>query len=194
MRALAEDGPRMSCREVDAAELYRLRELLVDAEYLLPGDFQGLVSLRRLDVTVGRFPLSAGVFRGMPSLVDLEVTVVRRPGDGGADAMMLSPGVFEGLEGLEGLEHLGLKGRRHEVGFRLDRSVLRGLDGLVSLDVDSVLHVGSDALHGLPSLRGLRVTAVYVDPARRREESPMLPPEFLESASLLEEFRARHFR
>ena len=109
MRALAEDGPRMSCREVDAAELYRLRELLVDAEYLLPDDFQGLVSLRRLDVTVGRFPLSAGVFRGMPSLVDLEVTVVRRPGDGGADARVLSPGVFEGLEGLE---HLGLRGRR----------------------------------------------------------------------------------
>ena len=191
MRALAEDGPRMSCREVDAAELYRLREFVVDAEYLLPGDFQDLVNLRRLDVTVGRFPLSAGVFRGMPSLVDLEVTVVRRPGDGGADARVLSPGVFEGLEGLE---HLGLKGRRHEVGFGLDRPVLRGLDGLVSLDVDSVSHVGPDALHGLPSLRGLRVTAVYVDPARRREESPMLPPEFLESASLLEEFRARHFR
>ena len=182
----------MSCGDIDAAELYRLRELRVEADHLLPGDLQGLVSLRRLEVTVGRFSLPAGVFRGMPSLRWLELTVVARPGDGGwGYDGLLSPGVFDGLDSLEQLE---LNGRRHGVGFRLDRRSLRGLEGLVSLDVDSVSHVTPDALSVLPSLRRLRLTAYHVPPARRRDESPRLPPEFLESASRLESFRARHFR
>ena len=182
----------MSCREVDAAELHRLRELRVDADYLLPGDLQDLVSLRRLEVTVGRFALPAGAFRGMPSLRVLELTVVARRGDGGwrYDGL-LSPGAFDGLDSLEQME---LNGRRDGVGFRLDRPNLRGLEGLVSLDVDSVSRVTPDVLSSVPSLRRLRLTAVHVQPALRDSESPRLPPEFLESASRLEHFRARHFR
>ena len=191
IRALALDGPRMSCGDIDDAELYRLRRLRVDADYLLPGDFQGLASLRRLEVTVGRRPLPPGVFRGMPSLHRMELTVVARPGDRGWRYRgMLSPGAFEGLDLLEQME---LNGRRGGAGFRLDRPNLRGLEGLVSLDVDSVSRATPDALSALPSLRRLRLTAVHVQPALRDSESPRLPPEFLESAARLENFRAQHF-
>ena len=172
IRELAVEGSRMLCGAIDASELYRLRVLRVDADYLLPGDFLGLVNLRELEAVVGRFPLVSGVFLGMPSLHRMELTVVRRGVAPGDVSGMLVPGVFGGLEGLERLD---LNGRRNLVGFHLDRRALRGLDGLVDLDVDSVAFISPDALSDMPALRRVCLNAAYTPP-HRRDERPALPP------------------
>ena len=191
VRELAVEGPRMSCGAIDAPELYRLRTLRVDADYLLPGDFLDLVNLRDLDVVVaGRFPLSPGVFAGMPSLRRLDLTVERRDGASGGVPGLLAPGVFGELEGLE---RLGLRGRRARVGFHLDRRALRGLDGLVELRVDSVAFISGNALSDMPDLRRVRLNAAYTPP-HLRDERPALPPGLFAPLPGLEHVHVRHFR
>ena len=190
LRALAVDGPRMSCGSVDGWELYRLRELVVDAERLSPGDFRHLVNLRRLEVRVAREPLPRGVFAGMPGLRELVLTVVRSRDDGAAGRPdVLAPGVFEGLESLGRLE---LNGRRSLTGFRLDGGTLAGLDGLRDLDVDSVARVTPGSLHGMPGLRRVRLTGVYLPPPRR-EDAPVVPAGLFGEVPGLEDIRVTHF-
>ena len=191
IRELAVEGPRMSCGAIDASELYRLRTLRVDADYLLPGDFLDLVNLRELDAVVaGRFPLAPGVFAGMPSLRRLDLTVERRDGAPGSVPGLLAPGVFGELEGLE---HLGLRGRRARVGFHLDRRSLRGLDGLVELRVDSVAVIFHNALSDMSELRRVRLNAVYTPP-HLRDQRPVLPPGLFAPLPGLEHIHVRHFR
>ena len=189
LRALAVDGPRMSCGAVEPPELYRLRSLSVDVEYLAPGDFRHLHSLLELRLgVVAATPLPAGVFDGLASLRRLTLTAERR---GAPDPRVLSPGVFVGLDSLEALE---LNGRRGSVAFRLDGPNLRGLEGLAELDVDSVAVVTPGAFLGMDGLRRLRLQARYVEPSRRDEESPVFPREALEALPGLERVTVRHFR
>ena len=191
IRELAVEGPHMSCGAIDASELYRLRTLRVDADYLLPGDFLDLVNLRDLDVVVaGRFPLAPGVFAGMPLLRRLDLTVERRPAAPGDFPGLLAPGVFGGLEGLE---RLGLRGRRARVGFHLDRRALSGLEGLVELRVDSLAFISHNALSDMSDLRRVRLNAAYTPP-HRRDERPALPPGLFAPLPGLEHIHVRHFR
>ena len=69
IREIAVEGPRMSCGSIVPPELYRLRRLPVQSDYLRRGDFLHLVNLQELEVTVERSALPAGVFAGMPSVV-----------------------------------------------------------------------------------------------------------------------------
>ena len=192
IRAIAVEGPRMPCGSINSWELYRLRRLQVDADYLLPGDFRDLLGLRELDVTVGnRFPLVTGVFQGMPSLRRMEVTFVRSRGDFTDRTALLEPGVFDDLGALERLE---INGRHSQTGLRLDGRNLRGLEGLWELDVDSVSSITPGALSDLQGLRRLRLTAAYTPPSGRPEETPVLPPGLLEPLPALSDVRFRHFR
>ena len=188
IREMAVEGPRMSCGSIDPPELYRLRRLPVQSDYLRRGDFLHLVNLQELEVTVGRSALPAGVFAGMPRLRELTLTVGRLEGDNaGGRPDVLTPGVFDGLERLE------LNGRRRNTGFRLDSRNLRGLEGLRDLDVDSVAHVTPGALLGMRGLRRVRLTGIYLPPAQR-DEAPPLPPELFDSLLSLEDVRVRRFR
>ena len=191
IREIAVEGPRMSCGSIALPELYRLRRLPVQSDYLRRGDFLHLVNLRELEVTVGRSALPAGVFAGMPGLRELTLTVVRLEGDDvGGRPDVLTPGVFDGLDSLERLE---LNGRRSNTGFQMDSGNLRGLDGLRDLDVDSVAHVTPGALRGMRGLRRVRLTGIYLPPTQR-DEAPPLPPELFDSLLSLEDVRVRHFR
>ena len=190
MQALAVDGPRMSCSSIDAAELYRLRRLLVRADRLLPGDFHDLPSLRELEVLSSGSPLPPGVFAGMPSLLRLELDLSHRRGDDPLSGGVFSPGTFDGLEGLERLE---VNARAGRVRLHLDVHNLRGLSGLRELDVDSVALVTPGALHGMPKLERVRFIAAYT-PAYARDQAPRLPPELFDSLPSLERVQVRHFR
>ena len=188
IREIAVEGSRMSCGSIDPPELYRLRRLSVQSDYLRRGDFLHLVNLRELEVTVGRSALPAGVFAGMPGLRELTLTVVRLEGDDVVGRLdVLTPGVFDGLDSLE------LNGRRSNTGFRLDARNLRGLEGLRDLDVDSVAHVTPGALLGMRDLRRVRLTGIYLPPAQC-DEAPPLPPELFDSLPSLEDVRVRRFR
>ena len=192
IRAIAVEGPRMSCGSINPWELYRLRRLQVDADYLLPGDFLDLLGLRELEVMVGnQSPLVTGVFQGMPSLRRMEVTFVRSRGEFPDRTALLEPGVFDDLGALERLE---INGRRSQTGLHLNGRNLRGLEGLWELDVDSVSSITPGALSDLQGLRRLRLTASYTPPSRRQEETPELPPELLEPLPALSDIRFRHFR
>ena len=191
IREIAVEGPRMSCGSIAPPELYRLRRLPVQSDYLRRGDFLHLVNLRELEVTVGRSALPAGVFAGMPRLRELTLTVVRLEGDDVVGRLdVLTPGVFDGLDSLERLE---LNGRRSNTGFRLDSRNLRGLEGLRDLDVDSVAHVTPGALRGMRGLRRVRLTGIYLPPTRR-DEAPALPPELFASLPGLDDVGVKHFR
>ena len=188
IREIAVEGPRMSCGSIAPPELYRLRRLPVQSDYLRRGDFLHLVNLRELEVTVGRSALPAGVFAGMPGLRELTLTVVRLEGDDvGGRPDVLTPGVFDGLERLE------LNGRRSNTGFQMDSGNLRGLDGLRDLDVDSVAHVTPGALRGMRGLRRVRLTGIYLPPTRR-DEAPALPPELFASLPGLDDVGVKRFR
>ena len=163
IRAIAVDGPRMSCGSINPWELYRLRRLQVEVDYLLPGDFLDLLGLRELEVRVeDRFPLVTGVFQGMPSLRRMEVTFVRSRGELPDRTVLLEPGVFDDLGALERLE---INGRRSQTGLHLNGRNLRGLEGLWELDVDSVSSITPGALSDLQGLRRLRLTAAYTPPS-----------------------------
>ena len=99
IREIAVEGPRMSCGSIDSSEIYRLRRLSVQSDYLRVGDFLHLVNLWELEVTVGRSALPAGVFAGMPRLRELTLTVVRLEGDDAVGCLdVLTSGVFDGLD------------------------------------------------------------------------------------------------
>ena len=188
IREIAVEGPRMSCGSIDSSEIYRLRRLSVQSNYLRVGDFLHLVNLWELDVTVGRSALPAGVFAGMPRLRELTLTVVRLEGDDAVGRLdVLTSGVFDGLERLE------LNGRRNNTGFRLDSLNLMGLERLQDLDVDSVAEVTPGALTGMRDLRRVRLTGIYLPPARRGE-APLLPPALFASLPGLDDIGVKHFR
>ena len=181
----------MSCGSIDSSEIYRLRRLSVQSDYLRVGDFLHLVNLRELEVTVGRSVLPAGVFTGMPRLRELTLTMVWLEGDCvGARLDVLTPGVFDGLDSLERLE---LNGRRSNTGFRLDSLNLRGLESLRDLDVDSVAEVTPGSLMGMRDLRRVRLTGIHLPPTRR-DEAPTLPPELFDSLPGLDDVGVKHFR
>ena len=103
---------------------------------------------------------------------------------------VLTSGVFDGLDSLERLE---LNGRRSNTGFRLERLLdslnLIGQD----LDVDSVAEVTPGALTGMRDLRRVRLTGIYLPPARRGE-APLLPPALFASLPGLDDIGVKHFR
>ena len=191
IREIAVEGPRMSCGSIDSSEIYRLRRLSVQSNYLRVGDFLHLVNLWELEVTVGRSALPAGVLAGMPRLRELTLTVVRLEEDDAVGRLdVLTSGVFDGLDSLERLE---IDGRRSNTGFRLDPLNLMGLERLQDLDVDSVAEVTPGALMGMRDLRRVRLTGIHLPPARRGE-APLLPPELFASLPGLDDIGVKHFR
>ena len=184
MRMLAADGPRMSCREIQPDDLYRLRELTLDSPYLVWGDLHDLTSLWKLKVITEGSPIPAGIFEDLESLTELTI-VISGPGD-----QALQPGTFRQLDNLE---HLTLQGRRNRASFHLSAANLQGPTGLRTLRVDSVESVTPTALMGLPKLERVDLTAAYRQP-RQRDTSAELPAELTQGLTALEKFRARHFR
>ena len=88
---------------------------------LNPGIFDGLISLRRLEMNLNLGPLAVGVFDGLPNLAYLELN--------GSDLGTLPTGVFRGLSNLRELRLM-----RNEL-TALPPSVFGGLPNLVALDL-----------------------------------------------------------
>ena len=111
--------------------------------------------------------------------------MVRLEGDDAVGRLdVLTSGVFDGLE---------LNGRRSNTGFRLDSLNLIGLERLQDLDVDSVAEVTPGTLMGMRDLRRVRLTGIYLPPARRGE-APSLPPALFASLPGLDDVGVKHFR
>ena len=62
-----------SCRAINDAELYRVREISFDTESIKPGDLTGFVNLKTLKISGLNEPMTPGVFTGLQSLTSLHI-------------------------------------------------------------------------------------------------------------------------
>ena len=62
-----------SCRAINNAELYRVREISFDTESIKPGDLTGFVNLKTLKISGLNEPITPGVFAGLKSLTSLHI-------------------------------------------------------------------------------------------------------------------------
>ena len=187
IRALAQEGPGLSCREIDFQEMYRLREIRLEAPYLLPGDLHGLANLKKLDAAILESWPAAGSLEGMPQMEELRLEMAGQPRD-----WHVERGTFRRLERLEKLEIRGNRNLRPRVRVHLGTRSLDGLEQLRELRVDGVESIEPAALARLKELRRVDLRASW----RTKSEEPTapeLPPEIFDGLDALEKTRARGF-
>ena len=141
------------CQAVTEAELFRIDdEMGIEAREIGPGDFQGLVNLRNLEVEVpARIP--AGTFRGLDNLETLHVNLHN-----------MEPGTLEGLSGLKRLV-INIKSERELSEEELENPRLASdlLEGLLSLEALAISEYGSrtldsQLLQNLPTLESFSIS------------------------------------
>lgn len=188
IRALGRDGPALPCRDIDAQEMRRLRELAIDTPYLVPGDLEGLSGLQRLEARIVESWPTAGSMEGMPQLEELKLIIGGSPRD-----WRVESGTFRGLKGLRTLEIAGEPGRRPRAGIHLETGSLRGLDGVRQLRIDGVESIEPATLHGLGQLQHAWLRASFRTNADRHT-APAMPPEVRSRLAGLQRGEARGFR
>ena len=179
-----------SCRVITIPELYRIRELYdsntISAETFKPGDFAGLVNLRKLSLRM-ESPPPAGLFAGLSRLQTLEVgwrSDVR--------SHRLEEGVFSELTGLESLNISVERRESHSSDYYLTitAGALEGLDNLRHLEAGYMGPMAAGALDGLSRLEYLNLSFGY-DPNEERSEL-VLPSRLLANLPSLRDMDLRN--
>ena len=123
-----------SCRTIDAAELYRVREFSASAQSFKVGDFDDL-----------------------PNLLVLSLRLTENNKD---RPIEIGPGIFEDLQSLAGLE---IKNDSNKPTIRLTRDTLKGLENLETLGISYVESLPDEALDYLKNLKELQISYLKGD-------------------------------
>jgi hypothetical protein len=187
MQALAREGPRMSCQDINERETYRIRNIEVRSPSIDEDDLIGMPNLHTLslDTQVGSLQdLGPENFRGMKSLGSLTLSL-KHPRDRAAPHRneQFTDGTFAGLGSLADLT---VRFGNNSPGLVMTNTSLAGLDGLLRLDVDHIHAVDPGTLQNTGNLRSIRLTGQYsLEPNRQQT----LPPdifEFLPNLAIVE--------
>ena len=123
-----------SCRTIDAAELYRVREFSASAQSFKVGDFDHLPNLLVLGLRLNE--------------------------DHKDRPIELGPGIFEDLQSLAALE---IKTDSSKPTIRLTRDTFKGLESLENLDIRYVESLPDESLDYLKNLRKLQISYLKGD-------------------------------
>ena len=124
----------LSCRTIDAAELYRVREFSASAQSFKVGDFDHLPNLLVLGLRLNE--------------------------DHKDRPIELGPGIFEDLQSLAALE---IKTDSSKPTIRLTRDTFKGLESLENLDIRYVESLPDESLDYLKNLRKLQISYLKGD-------------------------------
>ncbi len=178
MQAIAREGPKMSCQDINEREMYRIRNIEVRSPSIGKDDLLDMPNLHALslDTQVGSLQdLGPENFRGMNSLGSLTLSL-HHPRDYAPPHRneQFTDGTFAGRGSLA---NLTVRFGNSSPGLLLTNTSLAGLDGLLRLDVDHVHAVDPGALQNTRNLRYIRLTGQYsLEPNRQQ----ILPPEIFE--------------
>ena len=145
-----------SCQVINAAELYRIRELAIGAESVKSGDFDDLPNLLELSVGVQE-PPATGIFSDLSSLKRLTMRFGNQESPDG-ELLPLAPGTFEGLSSLGYLELNSSGYRQPQV--QISPGVFKGLEQLQGLDIDYLESIPVGSLAELQQLKSLKVAGL----------------------------------
>ena len=187
--ALAQEGPRMSCQDINEREMYRIRGLDINTPQLEAGDLRWMPNLQTMSMDTGLDNLQAlapETFEGMESLSRLSLSLRHPPGyDPPHRNEQFATGAFARLRSLSDLE---IRIARGSPGLLLTRNTLAGMEGLIRLDVDHVHAIDPDALQLTRNLRSIKLTGQYsLEPTKQQTLHPGIfePLPNLETVELL---------
>ena len=141
-----------SCRAINDAELYRVREISFDTESIKPGDLTGFVNLKTLTISGLKEPITPGVFAGLESLTSLHIRM-NEP---------MTPGVFVGLKSLTSL-HIKMRLLEEEKTAMFGAGAFQEMPELEQLTIQNhnektPLLFGENAFQGINHLKILSVS------------------------------------
>ena len=127
-----------SCRAINDAELYRIREISFDTKSINPGDLTGFVNLKTLKISGLNEPMIPGVFAGLKSLTSLHIEMrlleeQEKTAAFGAKA----------FQGMPELKQLGIQNRSEKTPLLFEKNAFQGINHLIVLSVSGYASIES---------------------------------------------------
>ena len=174
--ALINDLNIASCRAINDAELYRVREISFDTGNIKPGDLTGFVNLKTLKISGLNEPITPGSFAGLKSLTILHIDMKlleEETATFGAKA----------FQGMPELKQLTIQNRSEKAPLLFKKNAFQGINHLTILIVNGyasiesgtfnksgeIDHIAFGFLESMPNggLDGLSVKTLGVDNTKR---------------------------
>ena len=176
--ALINDLNIASCRAINDAELYRVREISFDTESIKPGDLTGFINLKTLTISGLNEPMTPGIFAGLESLTSLHIDM--RLLEEQEETATFSAKAFQGMPELK---LLGIQNRSEKTPLLFGENAFQGINQLIVLSVSGYASIESgtfkksgqidnvafESLESIPSggLDGLSVKTLDVRKIKR---------------------------
>ena len=172
--ALAREGPRMSCQDINEREMYRIRRLEVKTPQLQQGDLGGMPNLQTMSLSTGLDNLQAlapETFEGMSALYRLSLSLRHPSGYNPPHRNeQFAAGAFARLRSLYELE---IRIAQDSPGLLMTRKTLAGMENLVRLDVDHIHAIDPDTLQVARNLQIINLTGQYsLEPTKQQRLHP----------------------
>ena len=176
--ALINDLNIASCRAINDAELYRIREISFDTGSIKPGDLTGFVNLKTLTISGLNEPTTPGIFAGLESLTNLHIDL-KLKGEEEKTAAFTA----KAFQGMPELKDLRIRNDNNKTPLLFKKNAFQGINHLTILIVSGYASIESgtfkrsgqiddiafESLESMPSggLDGLSVKTLEIKKIKR---------------------------